>query len=94
MKNCLNNNHYFEVIAKISPNQFKHSLRGQVRLHTLQCCLAMEMERRHSEVTPQLFERSMEERVNDFKADWIVATTVPPLCKIFSHFYYENTGPP
>ena len=53
----------------------------------------MEMERRHSEVTSQLFERSMEERVNDFKVDWMVATTVPSLCKIFSYFYYENTGP-
>ena len=42
----------------------------------------MEMERRHSEVTLQLFEISMEELVNDFKADWMVATTVPPLGKI------------
>ena len=29
--------------------------------------------------TPQLFERSMEELVNAFKADWMVATTVPSL---------------
>ena len=61
-------------------------------LHPLRCCLAAEAER--SEVTPQLFERSMEELVNAFKAHWMVATTtVTPLCKMFSYFYYENTGP-